>query len=463
MVKGQAGAAAAASGGKKRAREEDHVGVSAASKHALKKKKGAVSAPTFAAASSASVAQKKSREASAKPAAPQGKKVVGGEEKRRGGAEETRLPQKKKQRTYQSSANATNEAEKIPGCNVSPALLRKALAGLTAYVMKKAGEKGTEDLLQEKGSATISLMLSLKNIPQTFRKHPVQIVLPHPLNDVSKGEGECCLFVKDPQRKWKDILAPEKLPGLTRVMGISKLKKKFPTFQDKRMLCATYDMFLCDRKIADRLTPVLGKPFIQSKKLPLPVKLSASNVRPALEEALRSTYFFLPRGPCVAVKVGKANMPADRLFENAKKALEAAFAFFANDAKFRNTIHAVSVQATDAPALPIYSHASYAEAARHYVSATAPAPPPKAKETNKAAPKADKEAKAPPKAAQAKAAADEKTAGKTGKARATRPLMRLNEGDVASKKRKLTQDVKGKSTDAAGASQAKKKLKVRCT
>lgn len=74
------------------------------------------------------------------------------------------------------------------------------------------------------------------------------------------------MFVRDPQRKWKDLLAKERLPLITRVIGISKVKKKFPTFQDKRVLCAAYDMFLCDRRVFDKLTPLLGRPFIQTKK-----------------------------------------------------------------------------------------------------------------------------------------------------------------------------------------------------
>ncbi|KEP65919.1 UNVERIFIED_CONTAM: hypothetical protein HHA_314750 [Hammondia hammondi] len=383
----------------------------------------------------------------------------------------------KKQNTDGASrASPAETEEKIPGCPVSPSLLKKALAGLTAYVMKKASERGTQDLLEETGAATVSLMLALKNIPQAFRKHPVQIVLPHPLFDVSKGEGECCLFVKDPQRKWKELIAPEKLPGLTRVLGLEKLKKKFPTFKDKRMLCASYDFFLCDRKIADKLTPVLGKTFIQAKKLPLPVKLSSTNVRTALEEALHSTCFFLPRGPCVAVKIGRANMPPEQLLANAKKALAAAFTFFAQDAKFRNTIHAVSVQATDAPALPIYSDASYTEAARHYVSTSPPAAPLHAKD--RAEKKAGEDRSGVPTrgedrraagAGNEPVAAKKRTGGGSEKlrkagasenggeqkrhAKATRPIMRLEE---PKKKRKGEEAV-----DSATAVQAKKKLKTK--
>ncbi|EPT25799.1 ribosomal L1p/L10e family protein [Toxoplasma gondii TgCatPRC2] len=398
-------------------------------------------------------------------------------DKRSAGDRETTHLGKKQRTDGAARASPAETEEKIPGCPVSPALLKKALAGLTAYVMKKASERGTQDLLEETGAATVSLMLALKNIPQAFRKQPVQIVLPHPLFDVSKGEGECCLFVKDPQRKWKDLIAPEKLPGLTRVLGLEKLKKKFPTFKDKRMLCASYDFFLCDRKIADKLTPVLGKTFIQAKKLPLPVKLSSTNVRPALEEALHSTCFFLPRGPCVAVKIGRANMPPEQLLANAKKALAAAFTFFAEDAKFRNTIHAVSVQATDAPALPIYSDSSYTEAARHYVSTSPPAAPPPAKD--RAEKKAGEGRSGVPTRGEdrhgagagnasvlaakkrtgggseklRKAGASEKSGEQKRHAKATRPIMRLEE---PKKKRKGEEAV-----NSAAAVQAKKKFKTK--
>ncbi|CBZ55342.1 T2D23.8 protein, related [Neospora caninum Liverpool] len=469
MAAGVAKGAQAASQGKKRGREDERNGEPSKLKDPSKKKKtpsaASVSSVSSSLTASSSSATKPGR-LPPSPSASSSASAASREKTAAHGARDRNLAPKKKQKTDGTAPEETEE--KIPGCSVSPSLLKKALAGLTAYVMKKAGERGTQDLLEEKGAATVSLMLALKNIPQSFRKHPVQIVLPHPLFDVSKGEGECCLFVKDPQRKWKDLIAPEKLSGLTRVLGIEKLKKKFPTFKDKRMLCASHDVFLCDRKIADKLTPVLGKTFIQAKKLPLPVKLSSTNVRPALEEALKSTYFFLPRGPCVAIKIGRANMPAHHLLANAKKALEAAFAFFANDAKFRNTIHAVSVQATDAPALPIYSDASYTEAARHYVSAPPPAAPEKEKAREPAEARAlDSRGKKAPKAGALKrkeggsskpgsGSADGRE-GKERQAKAERPIMRL---DAASKKRK-GEDALGAAALAKPALQAKKKMKTK--
>ena len=89
--------------------------------------------------------------------------------------------------------------------------------------------------------------------------------LPYSPHDAS---GEVCLIVKDPQRKWKDIVAAAQpsLSFIKKVISYKKLSKKFPQFADKRSLCSAYDLFLVDSKVKEKVYNILGKTFFSANK-----------------------------------------------------------------------------------------------------------------------------------------------------------------------------------------------------
>jgi hypothetical protein len=69
-----------------------------------------------------------------------------------------------------------------------------------------------------------------------------------------------CLFVKDHSGEGhkeakKRLSKFEKNGGVAKVIGISKLRTKYESFEAKRQLCALYDLFLAD----DRVLPMLPK------------------------------------------------------------------------------------------------------------------------------------------------------------------------------------------------------------
>lgn len=47
--------------------------------------------------------------------------------------------------------------------------------------------------------------------------------------------------------------------GLAKVITLSKLKSKFESFEARRQLAASYDLFLADSRIAPRLPALLGE------------------------------------------------------------------------------------------------------------------------------------------------------------------------------------------------------------
>lgn len=94
--------------------------------------------------------------------------------------------------------------------------------------------------------------------------------------------------------------------------------------------------------------------------------MGANTLEREVGRALRSTSFVIRRGPTVAVRVGKAFAPPEEIYENAVTVLKEIGAFFQSDSKWKNVITTVHIQATSTPALPVYMHPKYADAAQRY-------------------------------------------------------------------------------------------------
>ncbi len=63
-------------------------------------------------------------------------------------------------------------------------------------------------------------------MPQRPTPRPLEIKVPHPFQGEAKDhDTRVCVFVKDPQRAFKDQLAELKVPCIAKVIGISKLRK----------------------------------------------------------------------------------------------------------------------------------------------------------------------------------------------------------------------------------------------
>ncbi|CDI80645.1 hypothetical protein, conserved [Eimeria acervulina] len=145
-----------------------------------------------------------------------------------------------------STAGTATENISLNGGVVDCERLRRAIGALCRHVQKKQKEEEIQDLLANSGGPMVSLMFSLQNVPEGQRIYPH--LIPH------DASGEVCLIVKDPQRKWKDIVAAAQpsLSFIKKVISYKKLSKKFPQFADKRSLCSAYDLFLVDSKVKEK-------------------------------------------------------------------------------------------------------------------------------------------------------------------------------------------------------------------
>ena len=85
-------------------------------------------------------------------------------------------------------------------------------------------------------------------------------------------ESPVTLFVKDPQRTYKDLLEELKIGFVSRVVGLDKLRTKHKTFEAKRELLREADLFLVDDRVMVEVGKSIGKMWRDAKKyVSLPV------------------------------------------------------------------------------------------------------------------------------------------------------------------------------------------------
>lgn len=140
--------------------------------------------------------------------------------------------------------------------------VEKAVTALLKHEANKAAKNagGKESLLSD--DSVISLLVGMKDFPKKTRSKAYMITLPHSLHENS----EICLIVKDPQRAIKQRLEKDPIDGVVKVIGLSKLRKNYKTYEAKRNLCDGYDLFLADRGVLPMLPRLLGKTFFTKKK-----------------------------------------------------------------------------------------------------------------------------------------------------------------------------------------------------
>ncbi|KAF1850745.1 ribosomal protein L1 [Cucurbitaria berberidis CBS 394.84] len=234
---------------------------------------------------------------------------------------------------------------------LDPSQVERAAEALVAHMKKHVEAKGEdapvqnladdEDEAEENDQPVFLSVSTKKHISDSNRLKPTKIVLPHPIipNDV-----RICIFTKDPQRAYKDLVASDAFPvslreKVQRVLGVDKLKKRYKSYEQKRALLAEYDIFMVDDRVIKIVAEFLGKTFYQSKaKRPIPVRLTAGayidksakketrepqnvvgtplGVAKEIETALNSTYLSMSASANTSIKVGKLSQTPQQLTEN---------------------------------------------------------------------------------------------------------------------------------------------------
>lgn len=228
------------------------------------------------------------------------------------------------------------------------------------------------------------ILTTKKHVVDKNRLKPGKIALPHSLN--SSPSLSVCLITADPQRAVKDIVADPSFPQelssrIEKVIGFSKLKQRYQSFESRRQLLAEHDVFLADERIITRLVPTLGKIFYKSSKRPIPIRIqkiekvdgkrvkSDPKKKPSKEEksaefaaplivakeierALNSAPVQLAPSTSTAVRVGSSKFTAEQLSENVAAVVKGMTEKFVSKG-WRN-IKNIHIKGANTTALPIW-------------------------------------------------------------------------------------------------------------
>jgi len=255
-----------------------------------------------------------------------------------------------------AEAPLTTKKQNETPYQLDTAQVERAANALVAHMKKHKEEKeatGTKDLMADEDEAEqadqpIFLSISTKkHVNNTNSLKPTKIVLPNP---IIASDAKICIFTKDPQRAYKDLVASDAFPAtlrerVGRVLGVEKLKKKFKSFEQKRALLADYDIFMVDERVIKIVAEFLGKVFYGSKsKRPIPIRLTAGafvdktvkkdkepqnvvgtpqGVAKEIESALNSTYLSMSASANTSIKIGNLSQTAAQIKENTEAVIAA--------------------------------------------------------------------------------------------------------------------------------------------
>lgn len=228
------------------------------------------------------------------------------------------------------------------------------------------------------------ILTTKKHVVDKNRLKPGKIAVPHSLN--SSPSLSICVITADPQRGVKDIIAdsifPQELSSrIDKVIGFSKLKARYQSFESRRQLFSEHDVFLADDRIITRLVPTLGKIFYKSSKRPIPIRIAEiekvdgkrvkkdPKKKPAKEErraafatplivakeierTLNSAAVHLAPATTAAIRVGSSKFTADQLSDNVAAVVKGLTEKFVTKG-WRN-IKALHIKGANTMAMPIW-------------------------------------------------------------------------------------------------------------
>ncbi|KAG1097531.1 hypothetical protein G6F42_018164 [Rhizopus arrhizus] len=131
---------------------------------------------------------------------------------------------------------------------------KKAIAAL----YKKNEQNAGNDMLQNDEDNFIYVEIHTHKIMNKAQSKQKQIKLPHsPYPDTY----EVCYFTKDDEKKTEEKV---KNTPIKKVINLNSLKTVFKSYESKRKLAASYNLYVVDDRVAPLIPSLLGKAF-QSK------------------------------------------------------------------------------------------------------------------------------------------------------------------------------------------------------
>ena len=244
-------------------------------------------------------------------------------------------------------------------------------------------DTSSEDLFSSDVEPIWLILTTKKFMTDHKQLKPRKVLLPHSLN--TSPNTSICLITPNPQRQFKEAIAHPSFSAtlskrITKVISIDKLEAKYRSFESKRQLRDSYDLFLADDRIITYLAKSLGKTFYNTTaKRPIPVSLEASKPKEkknaalpstklrkersdtksiatppllakAIEHTLSTTQINLSPSTTTAVRVGLASYTPEQLAAN----IEAVMVSLVGKLVGWKNVRAVHVKGPNTMALPIW-------------------------------------------------------------------------------------------------------------
>ncbi|GAA5823861.1 hypothetical protein JCM10212_006832 [Sporobolomyces blumeae] len=248
------------------------------------------------------------------------------------------------------------ELAALPDVSTLPVDLRqcdKAIKALLAHVKKVQDQREETELLGEQ-EEKVFLVVGLKQAPKREVHKPVRLPLPHPV--MNPRESPVTLFVKDPQREYKDLLSTLKISFIERVVGLDKLNKKHKTFEAKRQLLKEADLFLVDDRVMPEVGRAIGKMWRDAKKQPIPVAIARKDLKAELERAISSTYMQVTTGTSISIKLGTTSLHSpSELYDNLLAVLPYIASRIPNAPSTFGNVQSLHLKTSTSTSLPIYN------------------------------------------------------------------------------------------------------------
>jgi ribosome biogenesis protein UTP30 len=252
---------------------------------------------------------------------------------------------------------------------------------------KKSLLPASDDLSDSDAEDIQSIWLNLttkQHIVDRNRLKPSKIAVPHSLHDSSSLS--VCIISADPQRAVKNAVADPSFPStlssrITKIIGYSKLKARYHSFESRRELLSEHDVFLADDRIITRLPDTLGKVFYKgTAKRPIPIQIAQENriegkrfktpkqkvpneekhasiaspaiVAKEIEKALKSVPVSLKPGTSLSVRVGNTKLTPQQLADNVS--VVARGIIERHVVKGWRNVKSIHVKSPNSAALPIW-------------------------------------------------------------------------------------------------------------
>ncbi|CAO3622389.1 unnamed protein product [Cunninghamella echinulata] len=218
--------------------------------------------------------------------------------------------------------------------------VRRSVRTLYNYIKKHPSEK----------VETVWLMVATMNQILLTKDRPVLVPIKHPIQTIGTRR---CLITKDPQQTYKDLLTSQKVKGIHKVIGITKLRKDHSTKSAKKELLDHYDIFLADQRLKTILPKALGKEFYINRREPIYININGTDIQKQVLKTIHSTYMNFKKGDCYGIKIATTELTEKQAYDNIMGSIQTIVAELTGGVDNLRSLH---IKTSNSTSLPLYDY-----------------------------------------------------------------------------------------------------------